>query len=71
MMHMDLNTTNAIVTARQETVQQMMASSRRPSDVISRVGSLLVRLGERLQRDVAVAPNAQPSVPTSKRPQLA
>lgn len=71
MMHMDLNTTNAIVTARQETVQQMMASSRRPSDVISRVGSLLVRLGERLQRDVAAAPNAQPSVPTSKRPQLA
>jgi hypothetical protein len=71
MMHMDLNTTNAIIAARQDAVRQMMSASRQQGDLMPRIGVLLVRIGERLQRDVAVASNAQPPVPAPKRPQLA
>lgn len=71
MMHMDLNTTNAIVAARQETVRRMILASQHPGSLMSTIGVLLIRLGERLQRDMTVTPTTQGSIPTRKRPQLA
>jgi hypothetical protein len=38
---------------------------------MSTIGVLLIRLGERLQRDMTVTPTTQGSIPTRKRPQLA
>lgn len=71
MMHMDIGTTNAIIAARQENVARMLREGQRPGVVTIAVGSLLVRLGEWLRRDVEMPRSAEGAGRSRRRPQLA
>lgn len=72
MMHIDIATTNALVAARHESVANMMAASRRRSQVIVWLGVGLVWLGEKLRQDVPVTAQAGPVPdPSQCRPGMA
>lgn len=71
MMHMDIGTTNAMIAARQENVARTLREGQHPGVVMIAVGSLLVRLGEWLRRDVEMARPAEGVGRPRRRPQLA
>lgn len=53
---MDINTANAIVAARQESIAQMLQASRQRSKLWPVIGLMLIRAGERLRQDVDTLP---------------
>ena len=72
MMHRDIGTTNAVVAAQQENVARMLKEGQRPGPILLAVGSLLVRLGEWLRRDVEISRRTGQAMPTrARRPQVA
>lgn len=71
MLHMDIGTTNAIIAARHEAVQRMVLDSRRRGPVLLTTGTLLVRLGEWLRRDVEVPARVEEAMRPRRRPQVA
>ncbi len=71
MMLTDINTANAIIAARQENVARMLQASRQRSRVWPKIGSMLIRAGERLRKDVDAIPERMPApCPPQMRPKL-
>ena len=70
MMHMDIGTTNAMIAAQHENVARMLHESYRRGPVMIAIGSLLVRFGEWLRRDVEMPRRAGGTTP-ARRPQVA
>jgi hypothetical protein len=70
MIHTDLGSTNAMIAAHQENVARMLREGHRPGIVRITIGSLLVRLGEWLRKDVEMPRRAE-SAASARRPQTA
>lgn len=51
MLHLDERTMSYVIQARQESLAETMAASQRRSWLLTRFGSVLVALGEKLLRD--------------------
>ena len=72
MMHMDIGTTNAIIAAKQENVARMVQEGYQRGPVMIWLGSLLVRLGEWLRRDVEMPRRTEGTMGArARRPQAA
>lgn len=67
MLHTDIGTTNAMIAAHQENLARAMRDSQRRGMLIIGIGSLLIRLGEWLRRDVEMPRRAV----STRRPQVA
>lgn len=69
---MDIGTTNAIIAARQENVARMLQESYQRGPVMIWLGSLLIRFGEWLRRDVEMPRPSNGTMGTqARRPQVA
>lgn len=70
MLPTDIGSTNAMIAAHHENVARAMRDSQRRSVITIAVGSLLIRLGEWLRRDVEM-PRATDVAVRPRRPQAA
>lgn len=70
MLPTDMGTTNAMIAAHQENVARALRDSQRRSLLMLGVGSLLIRVGEWLRRDVDMTRPAGDALST-RRPQAA
>lgn len=70
MLPTDIMSTNAMVAAHQENVARALRDSQRRSVIMIGVGSLLIRVGEWLRRDVEM-PHAADVEARARRPQTA
>lgn len=70
MLPTDIGSTNAIIAAHQEILAQAMRDSQRRSVIVIGIGSLLIRVGEWLRRDVEMPRRDSETLP-SRRPRVA
>lgn len=70
MLHTDIGSTNAMIAAHQENVARALRDSQRRSMVMIGIGSLLIRVGEWLRRDVDM-PRSASVGSRDRRPQTA
>ena len=70
MLPTDIGSTNAMIAAHQENVARALRDSQRRSVIMIGFGSLLIRLGEWLRRDVEMPRTADVEAHT-RRPQTA
>jgi hypothetical protein len=71
MQHMDIWATNVMITAHQENVARALRDSQRRSVVRIGAGTLLIRLGEWLRRDVEMPRPVEGGLRPRRRPQAA
>lgn len=70
MLLTDIGTTNAMIAAHQENVARALRDGQRRGVLMIAFGSLLIRLGEWLRRDVQM-PYSSDSTAPARRPRTA